>query len=387
MRAKRILVTGYNIRYPLGGQIAHNLNYLVGLSRLGCEVWYVEESGSWPNSCYNPNTGAMSCDPTYGIEALKRLLENFGLGQNWVYVDEKRNYHNLSAAKTGQLCRTADLLLTISSVTWLPEFFECRRRVYIDTDPGVTQFQMSRERTSSLSGFASPYDHHLHYTVGLNIGNPGCPIPTWGLQWRPWLQPVVLDLFPFTLLPQARNFTTVMSWAARDPMVFDGVRYGPKSEEFMRIADLPGRTDTHFEIALGGVGAPKEELANKGWHLRNPLEITRDCWSYRDFIGQSRGEFSAATNLVVKTKSGWFSDRSAIYLAMGKPIVVQDTGAKRVIPAGEGFLPFHSIDDILGALEKINSNYQEHCTAAHQLAQQHLDARKLLPRLLDEALG
>src|ERR1051325_6207324 len=105
MRAKRILVTGYNIRYPLGGQIAHNLNYLVGLSRLGCEVWYVEESGSWPNSCYNPNTGAMSCDPTYGIEALKRLLENFGLGQNWVYVDEKRNYHNLSAAKTGQLCQ------------------------------------------------------------------------------------------------------------------------------------------------------------------------------------------------------------------------------------------------------------------------------------------
>src|ERR1043166_1967833 len=190
----RVLVTGYNIRYPLGGQLMHSLGYLAGLSRLGCEVWYIEESGSWPNSCYDPTNGQMTDDPAYGIESLKALLRPFGLEQNWVYVDEQRHYLNRSAAETLALCRSADLLVTVSSATWLPEFLECRRRVYIDTDPGVTQFQMTAEKAPSLSGFASPHNHHAHYTVGLNIGQSGWPIPTWGLKWRPWLQPTRLHL-------------------------------------------------------------------------------------------------------------------------------------------------------------------------------------------------
>jgi len=382
----RVVVTGYNIRYPLGGHVTHNLNYLVGLQRLGCEVWYVEESGSWPDSCYDPDRSAMTSDPSYGIAALQRVLREFGLEPNWVYVDERRDYRNLTADETRALCRDADLLVTLSSATWLPEFLEIPRRVYVDTDPGVTQFQMSAERAPSISGFASPYDHQFHYTVGLNIGQADCPIPTWGLNWRPWFQPVVLDQFPYSFTPEAGWFSTVMSWAARKPMVFNGVEYGPKSEEFLRIADLPLRAGRRFEVALGGTGAPKEELIAKGWRLANPLEVTRDCRAYRDFIGRSRGEFSAATNLVVKTNSGWFSDRSAVYLAMGKPIIVQDTQARRALPSGQGFFPFASMDDIQAALEEIDRDYARHCRAAHALAREHFAAEKLLRRMLDEVL-
>jgi hypothetical protein len=380
----RVLVTGYNIRYPLGGQVAHNLNYLVGLQRLGCEVWYLEESGSWPSSCFNTTTREMTSDPSFGIAALKQLLRRFGIENNWVYVDEKRRYHNLSQPETIALCRSADLLLTVSSVTWLPEFLECRRRVYIDTDPGVTQFQMSAEKGPSMSGFASPHDHQFHYTVGLNIGQPGCPIPTWGIHWQPWFQPIALELFPYTYAPQAKYFTTVMNWAARKPMVFDGVEYGPKSQEFQRFIDLPQRMGPQFEIAVGGFHAPLDELRSNGWQLRSPLEVTRDWETYREFIGQSRGEFSAATNLVVKTRSGWFSDRSAVYLAMGKPVIAQDTQAKRLLPDGEGFLPFNHADEVAEAIEQVNADYEHHCRAARTLAEQFFDAGKLLRGLFND---
>src|SRR5262245_40361751 len=123
-----IIVTGYVVRYPFGGNVAEKLQYLTGFLRLGCDVWYIEESGSWPRSCYNPETNDMTSDPGYGIRFLKNLLAELGIEKQWAYVDEDRRYHNLSAAETRDLCRRADLMVTLSSATWLPEFLECRRR-------------------------------------------------------------------------------------------------------------------------------------------------------------------------------------------------------------------------------------------------------------------
>lgn len=382
-RMPRVLVTGYNIRYPLAGMAAEKLHYLAALARLGCEVWYVEESG-WPSSCYDPATNEMTADPSYGIAFLKQQLAELGLDGRWVYVDEARRYHNLSATETRDLCRQADLLIALSSVNWLPEFLECPRRVFLDTDPGVTQFKMPAERTASIPGSASPHDFQFHYSIGVNIGQPGGPIPTHGLNWRPWYPPVALELFPYRFTPQARSYTTVMSWAARPPIVFDGVEYGFKAQEFLRFLDLPQRAGPQFEIAISGGADQRDNVLRQGWKLRAPLDVTRDLAAYRNFIGGSRGEFSVASNVYVKTRGGWFSDRSAVYLAMGKPVIVQDTDAKRLLPAGAGFLPFQTMDDILAALEEVNGNYEHHCRAARRLAEEYFDAGKLLRRLLTE---
>lgn len=379
----RVLVTGYNIRYPLAGMVAEKLHYLAALVHLGCEVWYVEESG-WPNSCFNPATNAMSDDPSYGIHFLRQLLQPLGLENRWVYVDAARRYHNLPAADTRALCRGSDLLISLSAVNWLPEFADCPRRVFIDTDPGVTQFQMPATPVPSMAGCASPHDYHFHYSIGVNIGQPDCPIPTWGLNWRPWYPPVALDLFPYTFTPAAPYFSTVMSWAGRPPIVFAGVEYGFKAQEFLRFLDLPERAGKQFEVAISGGGNQQAEVRRHGWQLRSPLEVTRDLDAYRQFIGQSRGEFSVASNIYNKTRGGWFSDRSAIYLAMGKPVIVQDTNAKRLLPAGAGFLPFQTQDDILAALEQVNGHYEHHCRAARRLAEEFFDANKLLRRLLAE---
>jgi hypothetical protein len=175
-----------------------------------------------------------------------------------------------------------------------------------------------------------------------------------------------------------------MSWAGRKPIIFDGVEYGFKAQEFLRFIDLPQQAGQQFEVAISGGGEHRDEVLRHGWQVRSPVEVTRDMEAYRDFIGQSRGEFSVASNTYVKTQGGWFSDRSAVYLAMGKPLIVQDTNAKRLLPAGAGFLPFQTMDDILAALEQVNSNYEHHCRAARRLAEEYFDANKLLRRMLTE---
>jgi hypothetical protein len=229
--------------------------------------------------------------------------------------------------------------------------------------------------------FASPIDFHEHYSYGTRIGRPGCPIPTHGIDWKPARPPVALDLLPFQFKPAAECFTTVMAWAPRKPVVYDGVEYGLKDVEFWRIADLPSRVNACLEIALGG-SAPYDAIAAAGWRMVDAAAVTATPWTYRDYIAQSRGEFSVAVNLEVKTRSGWFSDRTAAYLASGKPVVVQDTGFSEDLPCGEGLFAFNTLDDAIAAIEAIGRDYRRHCLAARRVAEEYLDARRVIGRIL-----
>jgi hypothetical protein len=279
-------------------------------------------------------------------------------------------------------CRSADVLLGLWTVTWLEEFAEVRRRIFIDTDPGFTQFGMSAEVRASLE-FASPVDFHEHYSYGTRIGQPDCPIPTHGLEWQPARPPVALDLLPVQYASDAACFTTVMAWAPRKPIVYDGVEYGLKDIEFWRIAELPSRVTACMEIALGGE-APYDAITAAGWRIADAAAVAATPWSYRDYIARSRGEFSVAVNLEVKTRSGWFSDRTAAYLASGKPVVVQDTGFSEDLPCGEGLFAFSTMDEAIAAIEEIGRDYQRHCLAARQIAEQYLDARRVIARILGD---
>jgi hypothetical protein len=321
----------------------------------------------------------MGDDASYGIGELKKYAEQFGL-RGWCFVDAQGNYHGTSQKEMVQYCKTADVLLGIWTVTWLPEFAECRRRIFIDTDPGFTQFRMTPDERSSLA-YASPLDFHEHYSCGTRIGKPDCPIPTHGLEWKPMRVPVALDLLPVQYTPEAKCFTTVMAWTPRKPVVYNGVEYGLKDVEFWRIADLPSRVPDCLEIALGG-RPPKEEIAARGWRITDPLVVTRTPWTYRDYIGQSRGEFSVAVNLYVKTRSGCFYDRTAAYLASGKPAVVQDTGFSEELPCGEGLFAFSNLDEAVAGIEAVNRDYERHCRAARDIAARYLDARKVIGRIV-----
>jgi hypothetical protein len=174
------------------------------------------------------------------------------------------------------------------------------------------------------------------------------------------------------------------SYAARE---FAGRRYGMKSESFESFLDLPRRTTIGLELAVGSSTAPHDLLRTHGWELRDPLEVTRDPWSYQEYIRNSKGEFSVAKHGYVVSRSGWFSERSAAYLSTGRPVLLQETGFSDWLKADGGVVGFRTIDEALAGLEDLASRYDDHCSAAREVAQHYFDARKVLPDLLQRAMA
>ncbi len=160
-----------------------------------------------------------------------------------------------------------------------------------------------------------------------------------------------------------------------------------KSVSFAPYMDLPERVDAEFELAIGSELAPIQLLRECGWRVRSALPVTRDPWTYQRFIQRSKGEFSVAKHGYVSARSGWFSERSAVYLASGRPVVVQDTGFTNWMETGYGALAFTTPDEAVAALERVCATYELHCDAARALAERYFDARVVLPQQLAHAMG
>jgi len=375
------IFAGYLARYPLGGHLLSQYHFLAGLTKLGYEVIFIEHHG-WSNACYDPRTNTMGDDPAYGLSQILPFFERIGL-RRWCYVDATGKWHGLQQDEVKNLCREAALVISSSSTTWIEELRLCPTRIFVDIDPGFTQFKMSPIPNTSCAGYASPYDFNFHFTFGERIGKPDCPIPTHGLRWQPFRQPLALDLIQPRFTPQAKRFTTVMSWTAYGSVEYQGVTYGQKNVEMLNFLDLPKRAGDVFEIALGGVGAPAQQLQDSGWIVSEALAATLSVEAYLEYIGNSRGEFSVAKHAYVKTRCGWFSDRSAAYLASGKPVIIQDTGFSEFLPCDEGLFAFQTADDVVRAAEKTGADYEHHCHAARQIAEEYFDSGKVLGAMLE----
>ena len=374
------IFTGYLARYPLGGHLLSQYHFLAGLVKLGYDVVFLEHHG-WPNACYDPRTNTMTDNPAYGLGQVLPFFKRIGL-HRWCYVDAAEKWRGLQRDEVRTLCRDAAFVMCSSSTTWVEELRECPTRIFVDIDPGFTQFKMSPTPSASCPGYASPHDFDFHFTFGERIGQRDCPIPTHGLRWRPCRQPLALDLISPRFTPEAKRFTTVMSWTAYGGIEYQGVSYGQKNVELLKFLDLPRRTGDVFEIALGGVDAPAQRLRDAGWTISEALAATLSVDAYLDYIGRSRGEFSVAKEAYVKTCCGWFSDRTAAYLASGKPAIVQDTGFTRTLPCGEGLFAFQTAEDVANAVERIGEDYERQCRAARQIALKYFDSDKVLRTLL-----
>lgn len=378
----RILVLGYIVRGPLGGLAWHHLQYAMGLRDLGHDVWFLEDSDDYP-ACYEPSTCEFSTDPGYGLRFTAATFDRVGLGDRWAYHDAHTDtWHGPAGGRALELCDSADLLLNVSGVNPLrPWLAGVPVRVLIDTDPVFTQI---RHRTDPAARAAAA-GHTAFFTFGENFGRPGCSIPDDGFPWRPTRQPVVLDAWPVTAPPAGGSFTTVMQWDSYPPREHDGRRFGMKSLSFEPYFDLPERTGERLELAVGSPTAPRDRLRAAGWDVVDPLAVTRDPWTYQDFIRRSLAEFTVAKHGYVVSRSGWFSERTAAYLASGRPAVVQDTGFTDWLPAGEGLFAFTNPDEAVAALWVIAAAPHLHAQAARELAAAYFDAADVLTRLLAEA--
>jgi len=376
----RVLVLGYLVRGPLGGIAWHYLQYVLGLHRLGHDVYFFEDSDDYP-SCYDPVRNVTDADPTYGLRFAACAFERLGVGGRWTYYDaHTRNWMGPAAGAALELCETADVVLNVSGVNPLrPWMSDVPVRVLIDTDPGFTQIR----HLSDPATRARASQHTAFLTFGTNIGQAGCTIPADGLRWEATRQPIVVDAWTCTRGSIDRPLTTVMQWDSYRSAEHGGVRYGMKADSFGPYLDLPARTRETCTIALGAPKAVQERLRSHGWTILDSRAPTADPWTYQGFIAGSKAEFSVAKHGYIVSRSGWFSERSAAYLASGRPVVVQDTGFTRWLHAGGGVLAFATPEEALAQLDVLNGSYERHCRRAREVACEYFDSAKVLSQLLD----
>jgi hypothetical protein len=383
-RPKRILVLHLAGQYPLGGIGWQAIHYVIGLARLGHDVYYVEDSAATP---YDPRVSSVVGDCAYGVEFLRRTMERFGLADRWAYKDLVHNQcYGLGRGQLDRLYREADALVNVCGATRLrEEHLTCPIRIYVQTDPVFEQIRVAENHVPTLEFLAA---HTHHFTYGENLGQLDCPISLQKFDWRPTRPPVVLDLWKPDFHPAAGRFSTVGTWANVNKDVrFDRrIYYWSKHVNFLRVLDLPRLTSQPLELALETVdGRTRKLLLGRGWHLADAYEKSRDTDVYRQHIYASRGEFTVAKDLVARTRSGWFSDRSVCYLAAGKPVVTQETGFSTYVPTGRGLFAFHTAEEAAAALEEINRDYALHCQAARDVAVGSFDSDKVLGELCREA--
>jgi hypothetical protein len=263
-----------------------------------------------------------------------------------------------------------------------PWFTEIPRRAFIDTDPVFTQLgHLMDPATRNLA-----LKHSSFFSFGENIHTGHSTIPDDQILWQPTRQPVVLDAWPVTPGPQDGKFTTVMQWDSYAVCEYNGSRYGMKSESFRPYMNLPLQVGPIFELAIGSPTTPRDLLISRGWTLSNPLEVTRDPWTYQSYIQESKAEFSVAKHGYVISRSGWFSERSAAYLASGRPVVIQDTGFSEWLETGSGVIAFTTPEEALAGIEEINNRYKFHCRQAREIAEEYFDAREVLYNLVQCAV-
>ncbi len=351
-------------RASAGGHAWVFLNWLLGFRRLGYDVLFVD----WVD---HPDPRA--------ARRLAALLGRFDVP--FSLLADGRPIAGLARDTVLRRTRDAALLLNVMGYLLDDEILAAaRRRVFLDIDPGFGQMWRELGLADVFAG------HDAYVTIAANVGRPGCSIPACGVDWITTRQPVVLDLWPPSP-GRGRRFTTVASWRGPYAAVsYGGRRYGVRAHEFRRFASLPRLTGCELEIALeidDGDERDRELLEAGGWRIVDPERVAGDPASYRDYIAGSGAEFMVAKEMYVQTRSGWFSDRSACYLASGKPVLAQDTGLGD-LPRGEGLVTFTTLDDAVAGSEAILSAPARHARAAREVAEEYFDSDRVIGRLAAE---
>ncbi|HWW02726.1 MAG TPA: hypothetical protein VNZ64_23705 [Candidatus Acidoferrum sp.] len=382
----RIIVFGILFWYPLAGVTYQFLHYLIALRRLGYDPWYIEDSGRW---IYDPALNDLSPDATGNLNAVVPMLEAHGFGDRWAF---RGNYpggrcYGLTETQLAQLYREAEGFLNVTGAQELrEEHLACRRRIYVETDPVAAQIKVAQGEEQTIGVLTA---HDTLFSFGGNFGAPDCKVPLERFEWLPTRQPVVLDLWENSPAASANGaaYNTIATWKNKGKdLVYQGERYyWSKDREFLKIVELPLRRDVPFELAVGVSGRDRGRLERNRWRIVDSVQVSSDPARYRKFIVESRGEFTVAKDQNIRLRSGWFSDRSACYLAAGRPVINQDTGFGSYLPTGKGLFAFQTLEDILTAVDEIERDYAGNCRAARGIAEEYFAAEKVVGSLLERA--
>ena len=380
-----LVVSGAIANRPLNsGGAWVRLSWVLGLRRLGFDVWFVEQIDE--ATCVDAAGAPVAFAESENRRFFDQVVERFGLeGRASLLYEGGRESAGVPLAELLPVAQEARLLVNVSGHLDLePLMSRLRRKAYVDLDPGFTQFWQA-----DGTGGARLDGHDVHFTVGENIGRPDCPIPTCGLEWKAVRAPAVLEDWPVAEGGDTDRFTTIGAWRGPfGPVHFGGHTYSLKVHEFRKVIELPRRSPQRFEIALDihpGDERDREALEANGWHLVDPRATVPGPLEFREYVQGSGAEFSVAQGIYVATNSGWFSDRTVRYLASGRPVLVQDTGFSANLPVGEGLVAFTDLEGAVEGAERIARDYEAHRRAARAVAESHFDSDAVLSRFLEEA--
>ncbi|HVE62406.1 MAG TPA: glycosyltransferase [Mycobacteriales bacterium] len=372
----KVVVCGWVAGFPTAGFLWHPVSFALGFRDLGHEVYFLDDSGDDPY-CWDPVTGDVDPSGRAGSRFLARELADLGLAGSWVYRHIPTGRHDgMTADQTATVLAEADVLVDVSMTTQMrPEYLQVPVRIGIDTDPVFTQVRIARG------------DAGLHpdsFTRLFTFGRP--PLPAARHEWLPTRQPVPLDRWP--VLPPAAEgapFTSVTTWQAYPPVVFDDVEYGAKDVSLRAVLDLPALSRAPLRLAMGGgTGHQKgaELMRRHGWAVADPTPVTISTAAYRSWVAGSAGEIGVAKHGYVSARSGWFSERTCTYLASGRPAVVQDTGWTDWLPSGSGLLSYRTVQEAAAAIDAVLDDPVPHAAAARRIVEDHFAATAVCADLL-----
>jgi hypothetical protein len=372
---------------PSAGVVWQHVHYIVGLQRIGHEVYYIEDLSRHP---YDPVTYTVTDDHSYATKTLAKLARQFGFEGRWSFCARylpDSPCAGLPKSKIADLYREADAILNIcGSHEFNEDLLLSERVIYVESDPGVEQIKIDKDDKVAIDYLRR---HHTLFTFGESIGTRAFPVPLHGFAWKPTRQPVVTEFWKTDSPPrESAVFASVANWTTSGikDIEWRGENYfWNKSLEFVKFVQAPARSGEEFELATMIRDESTRQLFLKnGWRFADPHPLSIDHDRYRAYLQDSKGEFTVAKDQYVRLRTGWFSDRSACYLACGRPVITQETGFSRHCCGGRrGLFAYETLDEIVEAVREINVDYKTHCRAAFEIAAEFFEAQKVLASLLE----
>jgi hypothetical protein len=388
MKRKRLIVMGFMGSCPIAGVIWQHIHYVVGLQKLGHDVFYIEDSARLP---YNPDTFEVNNEFDYAAKILEHLATEFHFKRRWSFCARYLPGNptaGLPLRRIRELYREADAILNVCGTQeFNDDLLASDRILYIESDPGVEQIKVDQRVKSTIKYLRR---HHALFTFGENVESAAFPVPTHNLKWLATRQPIVTDLWKTNRRPlSAAVFTSVANWSTSGlkDIEWRGEKYlWSKSREFLQFVAAPKKSGEPFELATDIKDArTRRKFERNGWRFRPPHDLSADYRLYRNYIRRSKGEFTVAKDQYIRLNTGWFSDRSGCYLAAGRPVIIQETGFTKIFGKHDGLFAFNSLGEIAEAVKAINADYSRHSRGAREIACEFFEAEKVLRSLLERA--
>ena len=370
--ADSVVIAGSIAQRPfIGGHTWQFLQYLLGFRRLGWRVLLIDRLE--PGMCRDEAGDLCPPEASVNLRYSRQVMDDFGLSDQYSLLYEGEVLDGVARPEIEAQLRESAFLLNVMGFLTDPDLLaSARLRVFLDTDPGYAQMWQDLGLATML------HSHDRYVTIAERIGAPGCGIPSCGIDWIRWRQPVVLEQWPFVAPQPAAPFTAIGAWRGPyAPLEYRGHSYGQRVHEFRKFLCLPGLTGAKFDLAADIDPSDQKDidaLRANGWNLIPPEQVSATPQDYRAFIQASRAEVMVSRGMYVDTKCGWFSERSACYLATGRPVLAQDTGLHGALPVGDGLLTFTTPDEAVEGIRDIQARYEHHSRNARELAESAFDS-------------